>query len=82
MKDDSDKKEYYINYLKSMQYELLSTIQLQKEEMEMLKFREKMEKDQKVKEEYENRSKNIPKLQSVNIPKMPEGVQINSKELQ
>lgn len=74
-------KEYYTALFESYQYECLTQVQFNKEEIKMLKFRQEMQQDEKVKESYDSRNKNLPKLSSVTIPKEDPVQRIDSRQI-
>ncbi len=78
-KTQDNVREYYTALFESYQYECLNEVQFSKEEIKMLKFRQEMQQDEKVKESYDNRNKNIPKLSSITIPKEDPVARIDSK---
>ena len=54
--------EYYKCLFTNNVFEILNQLAFIKEEKKMLDFKQLMEKDQNIKEDYKNRNTNIPKL--------------------
>jgi len=75
MKEETDERRSVLDWLVLNLYNAVNQLKLHAEELEMLKYKEGLENDKKLQEEYEQQNNRpIPPMKVVKIPK-PEDLQ-------